>query len=236
MIWVRSLLFVAWFYLVSVPLAILYVAVLVLPRRAMIEAMRLWARMVLFGLRVLAGVTVEVRGREHRPTGAALVASKHQCMLDFIAPLAILPDACFVLKKELMLIPFFGWHAWKARMIPVDRAAHANALRAMLKAVKDRLAQAPRQIVIFPEGTRKAPGAPPDYKPGVAAIYRELGIACTPMATNSGAHWPAHGVLRRPGTIVFEFLEPIGPGLPRAKFMRELEGRIELASKGLLGL
>ena len=229
----RSLLFVAWFYLTSTLLAVMYTVTLVLPRGAIVLAIRFWSSLVLIGLRVIAGIKVEVRGREYIPTGAALIAAKHQGFLDTIAPFTFLADPCYVLKKELMAVPFFGWHATKARMIPIDREAHARALKALVTDARDRLRE-PRQIVIFPEGTRKAPGAPPDYKPGVAGLYRELALPCIPMATNSGVHWPAHGYMRIPGVVVFEFLPPIPAGLKRADFMRELQSRIETASDALL--
>lgn len=233
MIRFRSLLFVAWFYLVSVPWAVALTLALILPRRVMVEGVRLWARVVVLGLRVLAGVRVEVRGLEHLPSGSALIAAKHQSMFDFIGPFVFLPDACFVLKRELMAIPLFGWNANKARMIAIDRGGHAKALKDMMRTARDRMGEA-RQLVIFPEGTRKAPGEAADYKPGVAALYRDLGLPCTPMATNSGVHWPAHGFLRRPGVIVFEFLPSISPGLSRAEFMRELEARLESACDALV--
>ena len=235
MIWLRSLLFVFFFYLISVPLAVIYSVMLLMPRRAMMTGMGMWAQLVMFGLRVLTGIRVEVRGREHLPAGAALIAAKHQGMFDTIAPLGFLPDACFVLKKELLKVPFYGWHATKVKMIPVDREAHSKALRELVATARDRLKEA-RQVIIYPEGTRKAPGAPPDYKPGVAALYRDLGLPCTPMATNSGVHWPARGFPDRPGVIVFEFLPAIPPGLKRAEFMRILEERIETASNRLLSL
>ena len=229
----RSLVFVVWLYLSMALFAIGLSPALLMPHRHAMAVVRAWARFVLFGLRWIAGVRVEVRGLENRPTGAALVASKHQGMLDVIALLAILPDACFVLKKELMPIPFFGWFAWKTRMIAVDRSGHAKALRAMASQARDRLAEG-RQIVIFPEGTRQPPGAPPDYKPGVAAIYRDLEGPCWPVATNAGLTWPAHGLRRRPGVAVYDFRPPIEPGLKRAAFMAELESRIETASTRLL--
>ena len=233
MTWLRSLLFVAWFYAITVPLAIGYAVTLLMPRKAIMEGMRLWARLVNWGLKTFAGVRIELRGREHMPTGPALIAAKHQGMFDTIGPLAFLPDLCFVLKKELLAIPFYGWHARHAGMIPLDREGSSKALKDLMRATRERLKE-PRQIIIFPEGTRQEPGAPPDYKPGVAALYRDLGLPCTPMATNSGVHWPAHGFLRRPGTIVFEFLPPIPPGLKRDEFMRELQDRIETASNRLL--
>lgn len=230
---VRSLIFTLWLYL-SMPLfAIILSPALLMPHRAAMGVIKLWARFVLFGLRWIAGVRVEVRGLEHRPTGPALIAAKHQGMLDVVAPFAFLDDPCFVLKKELMPLPFFGWFAWKTKMIAVDRAAHARALKDMVRQTRARLAD-DRQILIFPEGTRTAPGEPADYKPGVAAIYRDVDAPCWPVATNSGVHWPAHGFKRYPGTVVFEFLPPIPAGLKRAEFMKQLESRIEGASTALL--
>ena len=233
MIRLRSLLFVAWFYLVTMTLAVAYAALLLVPRAGILAGLKVWARLVTLGLRVFTGVRVEVRGLEHAPRGAGLIAAKHQGVFDTIGPFLFLPDACYVLKKELMKVPFYGWEATHARMIPVDRDAHARALKDLVRTARERLSE-PRQIIIFPEGSRKWPGAPPDYKPGVAALYRDLGLPCTPMATNSGVHWSARGWPLQPGTIVFQFLPPIPAGLKRAEFMRELEDRIETATNALL--
>ncbi len=233
MITLRSLVFVLWLYLSMALFAVGLSPALLGPHAIAMGVVRGWARFVLFGLRRIAGVRVELRGLEHRPAGAALVAAKHQGMLDVVALLAVLPDACFVLKKELMPVPFFGWFAWKTRMIAVDRSGHAKALKGMARQARARLAEA-RQIVIFPEGTRTVPGQPGDYKPGVAAIYRDLDGPCWPVATNSGVCWPAHGFRRTPGVVVFEFLPPIPAGLKRAEFMARLESDIETASTRLL--
>ncbi|MET0272875.1 MAG: lysophospholipid acyltransferase family protein [Phenylobacterium sp.] len=235
MIAVRSLLFIGLFYLWSVAYVILILPLMLGPPVVMVRSWRVWTGGVFLLLRVLCGIRVEMRGREHMPTGAALIAAKHQCMLDVFAQFAWLPHSCFVTKKELMWIPFFGWYAAKTKMIVVDRGGHATALRKMVKDAKERFA-ARRQVVIFPEGTRGEPGVPGDYKPGIAALYREIDVPVHPVATNAGVHWPAHGFLRKPGTIVFEYLEPIPPGLKRAEFMRLLEERIETASMKLLPL
>jgi 1-acyl-sn-glycerol-3-phosphate acyltransferase len=229
----RSALFVALFYLWSVIVAVGCTPVLLGPRGLILAMFRVWSRGVTMLLAV-CGVRVEVRGREHIPSGPALVAPKHQCMLDVFAQFAVLPASAFVMKKELMWIPWFGWYATRVGSIVVDRQAHSTALRKLVREAKERFA-ADRQVVIFPEGTRTAPGTRGDYKPGIAALYRELGVPVHPVATNSGAHWPAHGFIRRPGVIVFEYLEPIPPGLKRAEFMRLLESRIETASERLLG-
>jgi len=233
MMMARSLIYVAIFYLWSILCGLAMTPLLLAPRRWMIRAMATWAVVVTVLLRLICGIRVEFRGLEHLPTGRALVAAKHQCMFDTMAPLAVFPDATYVMKRELLRIPFYGWFCVKAGMIELDRQGGAGALRRLIAQSKARLRE-PRQLVIFPEGTRMAPGTKADYQPGVAGLYRELDLPCTPMATNSGAHWPAHGVLRRPGVIVYEFLEPIPAGLKRAAFMRELETRIETATSRLL--
>ena len=235
MLLVRSLLFTVLFYLWSVFWVLLILPLVLTPRIWMVRSWRPWTAGVIFLLRWVCGIRLEYRGRQHIPLKRALIAPKHQCMFDVFAQFAVLPDSCFVTKQELMWIPFFGWYAYKARMIVVDRAGQAAALRKLVADAKDRFADE-RQLVIFPEGTRGDPGVAGDYKPGIAALYRELDVAVHPIATNAGVHWPAHGFLRRPGTIVYEYLEPIPPGLKRAEFMRILQERIETASMALLGL
>jgi 1-acyl-sn-glycerol-3-phosphate acyltransferase len=233
LILIRSLIFTAYFYLLSFVVVILMIPAALFSRAWLIEWVRFWNRATIAGLKVICGVRVEVRGREHLPTGAALIAGKHQCMLDAFTPYSYLPDPCLVMKKELGWIPFFGWYTARAGSIVIDREAHAQALRKMLADARDRMTHA-RQLVIFPEGHRQDPGAAPDYKPGIAALYRDLDMPCLPVATNSGVHWPAHGFLRKPGVIVYEYLEPIPAGLKRAAFMELLEQRIETASNALL--
>ena len=229
----RSLIFVAWLYLSMAIFALFLSPVLLFGPAPSMGVIRMWAAFVLFGLRWICGVKVEVRGLEHRPSGPALIAGKHQGMLDVIAPFTFLSNPCFVMKKELMVLPFFGWFAARTNMIAVDRSAHAAALKGMVRQARERRDEG-RQVLIFPEGTRTAPGAAPDYKPGIAALYRDLDCPCVPMATNAGHHWPAHGFRRTPGTVVYEFLPPIPPGLKRAEFMARLEAELEAASTALL--
>jgi 1-acyl-sn-glycerol-3-phosphate acyltransferase len=228
----RRLAFAAWLYLSILIAGVLYIPFLLGTRRLNNQLIALWGRVVEFGLKAIMGVRIEVRGLEHRPTGACLIAGKHQSMLDTVAPFAFLHDPCFVMKQELMRTPFIGWYGWKAGMIGVDREAHANALKGLVRDARDRLHQA-RELVIFPEGTRAAPGAEAVYKPGVAALYRDLEMPCHLMATNSGDCWPAHGIKFNPGVVVFEFLPPIPAGLKRGEFMRELVERLETASARL---
>ena len=231
---IRSLLFSLWLYLSIFICAVGMSPALLMPHRYAMGVVRIWARLVLFGARWIAGIKVEVRGHEHIPTGGKLVAAKHQSMLDIVVPFTVMDDPCFVLKKELMAVPFFGWFCSKTKMIPVDREAHAKALNDMVQHTTARLAEG-RQIMIFPEGTRTLPGAESQYKPGVAAIYRDVDSACHLIATNSGQHWPAKGNFGfKPGTVVFEFLPPIPAGLKRGEFMKQMQTQIEEASAALL--
>lgn len=234
MIAIRSFLYVALFYLWTAVVAVGCTPILLGPASWSLAMFHFWGRGVT-GLLVVCGIKVEVRGRQYIPTGPAIVAPKHLCMLDVFAQFTWLPASVFVMKKELNWIPWFGWYAAKAGAIDIDRGAGASALKKVVREAKALFAKG-RQVVIFPEGHRGVPGVAGDYKPGVAALYRELDVPVYPVATNSGVHWPAHGFMRRPGTIVFEYLEPIPPGLKRAEFMRLLEERIETASNKLLSL
>jgi 1-acyl-sn-glycerol-3-phosphate acyltransferase len=225
----RSALFLLWFAASSALLAILFLPVLILPEAASVWLARSWSRATFWGLRVFAGITFEVRGTP--PRGGVLVAAKHMSMWDTQALFLLLDQPGIVLKRQLLMIPFYGWYLWKATAIPIDRKGGADALRRMTRRAKTVLA-ADRPILIFPEGTRAKPGAAPDYKPGVAGLYALLNVACVPVALNSGVYWT--GFKKKPGTITLEFLEPIPPGLKRATFMALLEQRIETATAALL--
>jgi 1-acyl-sn-glycerol-3-phosphate acyltransferase len=230
----RSILYAVWYYGLTAGLAILYIPLLALPREALREGIKLWARLLIWGMRVIGGVRLEIRGLERLPKGGAvLLAAKHQSMFDVVPAFACMPDALFVMKRELMRIPVFGWHNRKHGTIVVDRQGQAQAMRKMIADARDRFKE-PRQLLIFPEGTRRPPGAPPDYKPGVAGLYRDLDVPCVPVATNTGVHIDVQGVARSPGVVVYEVLEPIPAGLKRADFMRVLQERIETASNALL--
>ncbi|HUO22296.1 MAG TPA: lysophospholipid acyltransferase family protein [Caulobacteraceae bacterium] len=229
----RKALHAAWLFGVTGLLMILYLPLLLLPRAAMRGGLKLWAVLMVFGMRWIGGVRLEIRGTERLPPGAYLIAAKHQSWFDIVSPFLYAPDALFVMKKELGQIPAFGWLSRKAGMIEVDREAHAKALMAMLADAR-RLMAEPRQLLIFPEGSRSPPGAATSYKPGVAALYRELDLPCVPVATNSGVFLDPRGVALRPGVVVVEILEPLPPGLKRGEFMRLLQDRIDAASAALL--
>ena len=229
---IRSALFGFYFLVGSTLLAVIWMPTLILPRGAIRVCIRFWGRYVEFGLRWICGIRVEIRGRQYLPQGAALVAAKHQSMLDVTGSFAVLPDSCFIMKNELLKIPLFGWYCLKVGMVPLDRSGRMAALKKMVADVRDRFRHE-RQVVIFPEGTRIKPGQPSHYHSGVAALYRELDMPCHLVATNSGVHW-AGGFWRPPGVVVFEFLEPIPAGLKAKVFMLELQARIDAASTKLL--
>jgi 1-acyl-sn-glycerol-3-phosphate acyltransferase len=225
----RSALFLIWFALVSVVMNVTLLPLLLCPPDTILAAARIWSKLSLFGLKWIAGTGLELRGA--LPGHRVLVASKHFSIWETIAFLSLLPRPAIVLKQSLLTIPFYGWYCRRMQMIAIDRAAGAKAIRAMANAAK-RALDANRPVIIFPEGTRTKPGAAPDYKPGVAALYALIGVPCVPVALNSGLFWT--GFLKRPGTIVVEFLDPIAPGLERATFMNELQSRTETATDRLL--
>lgn len=231
LLWFRSIAYNLTLYLTAIVIGIAATPALLMPRGAAVFVIRHLARISIWLLRVIAGTRYEVRGK--LPEGGVLIAAKHQSMWDTIAMPVILNDPAIVLKAELLWIPYYGWFSKKADMIGIDRGAGAKAVRHLIQQGKAALALG-RPIVIFPEGTRAAPGAKLDYKPGVAALYRQLGVPCVPVAVNSGLFWPRRKFLRRPGTIVVEFLEPIPPGLDRETFMATLSERIETATGRLL--
>ncbi|MFC4725554.1 lysophospholipid acyltransferase family protein [Glycocaulis abyssi] len=230
---IGSAIFTVWMYGLMAVMGLVCSPLLLGPRSWARGCFAVYRWLVFGGLRVLCGIRFEVRGAEHIPSGPALIASKHQSMFETLAFWHILPDPAIILKKELKYLPFFGWYAMKLKNVAVDRSAGASALKAMLRAARER-AHEGRQIVIFPQGTRVQPGAPESYKPGVAGLYGAMEVPCVPVALNSGLYWPPSGFVRRPGTIIIEFLPPIPAGLPRARFMEELETRIETASAALL--
>ena len=229
----RSLLFNLAFYLNLIAWSLAILPTLVMPRKAIIRVAQTWARSNLWLMRVIVGTKVEVRGHERIPRGGLLVAAKHQSFWKTFALATLFDDPVFILKRELIWIPFFGWYLWKAGMVPVNRKAGSLALVEMNRRAREEVGRG-RQILIFPEGTRRPPGAEPAYKFGIAHLYTTLGVPCLPVALNSGLFWPRRRFIRRPGTIVVEFLEPLAPGLPRAHFFETVQDRIEAASQRLL--
>jgi 1-acyl-sn-glycerol-3-phosphate acyltransferase len=230
---IRSVVFNVLFYLILVPYLMVAMPTLLLPRWGIIRLAQHWGRVNLHLLRIVCGITVEWRGLEKIPAGACLVAAKHQSVWETFALLTVFRDPTYILKRELLWLPLFGWAAWRARMIPVDRGGGKPALAAMAAHVRDALA-AGKQIIIFPEGTRRPAGAEPKYKYGIAHLYGEGIAACVPIALNSGLFWPRRQFLRYPGTITVEILDPIAPGLPIDEFFERLQRDLEAATARLI--
>lgn len=229
----RSLAFMAWFYVSMAVIGLVPIAVAMLWRPAAVATMRAWTASVRWGVRWILGATTEFRGLERLPPGACLVAARHQSTYDTLAPFGFLQDPAFILKRELMATPVFGWYCRKVNMIPIDREGSARALKDMLSGARAQAAKG-RPVIIFPEGTRQPVDAPGELKPGVAALYRALGLPCVPVALNTGLVWPASGGgPKRPGRVVFEIQEPIPPGLSREEFMARLTTALDPAMKRL---
>ncbi len=233
MILLRSILFNLSFYALLIILMILGLPALLAGRRATEAYARFWTRLSLLLLDRICHLKVEFRGLQHLSRGSAIIACKHQSFLDVLALVLQARGFTFVYKRELGFIPLFGLYLWRSGQIAIDRAKRGGALPRVIAAAQ-RIFADHRQLIIFPEGTRRPVGAPPAYKAGVARVAQETGVVCVPVALNSGLFWRRRGFLRRPGTAVIEFLAPIPPELDKDTFMRLLETRIEDATRRLV--
>ncbi|WP_137127021.1 1-acyl-sn-glycerol-3-phosphate acyltransferase [Roseomonas sp. HF4] len=214
---------------------VLGLPLLAAPPRVVIVYIRGWARLMLALLRLICGIRVEVTGLGHVPPGGAIIAAKHQSAFDTVVWLTLLPDPVYVMKKELLSIPVWGWFARRCGQVPVDRDAGASALRGMVRAAGAALA-AGRPVVIFPEGTRSAPAQRLPYQPGVAALAGATGAPVVPAATDSGLAWGRRAFQKRAGVIHVSILPPLPPGLRRAPFMALLEETIETETARLIAI
>jgi 1-acyl-sn-glycerol-3-phosphate acyltransferase len=229
----RSLVFNGAFYLNFVVQAVLFSPVLLLPERFFWPIGRFWVRSSLWLHQEICRIEDDIRGRENIPGGGFIVASKHQSTWETLRLVELFPRPSFILKRELLWIPLFGWYLWKAGMIPVRRGKGSVALDEMMAHARRAVAEG-RQIIIFPEGTRRPPLAAPDYRYGVTRLYREIGVTCLPVALNSGLFWPRRSLAHRPGTILLACLKPIPPGLDPDLFAAELQAAIETATAALM--
>jgi 1-acyl-sn-glycerol-3-phosphate acyltransferase len=228
----RSIVFNVLFYLNTVAYLIVALPTFFMPYRAIVAVAQSWGRTNLRLLRI-AGIGYEIRGIEKLPKGPLIVAAKHQSAWETFALLPLFENPFFIMKRELQWIPIFGWLTIKGRMVPVDRGAGSQALAAMVERARIELAYS-RQLIIFPEGTRRPPGAEPRYKYGVAHLYATEGVPCVPVALNSGLFWPRRSILRHPGTVIVEILDPIMPGLEKDEFFRRLQSELEAATSRLI--
>lgn len=234
MIFIRSTIFNIFFYVWTLLMTIPILPLLLTPPKIVINAGRGWAWGIKWGARIICGIKWEVRGKQYIPKShPAIIASKHQSAWETAVFYLLCDMPVYVLKKELQKIPVFGWYTKAIKTIAVDRTATVSAIKDLIMQAEDRLKKG-RQLILFPEGTRVKPGETGKYQAGIAAIYKHVNIAVTPVALNSGVCWPKNSYMKYPGTITFEFLPPIDPGLEKAEFMKELEEKIETASSRLL--
>ncbi|MCK1708900.1 MULTISPECIES: lysophospholipid acyltransferase family protein [unclassified Bradyrhizobium] len=229
LIFLRSLVFNVLFYAVLVGLAIVALPTFLMPARALLTVAGWWAKASIFLMRVICNIKVEVRGAEKIPEGPLLVVAKHQSFWETFALMPFFNRPIFILKRQLMHIPVFGQFLRKIEMIAINRSAGVKALLDMTRRARAAV-RSGRQLLIFPEGTRRPPGAPPDYKTGFAQIYSACGVQCLPIALNSGLFWPRRTFMRYPGTLVVEFLDPLPPGLPKDEFIARVRDVIEDAT------
>jgi 1-acyl-sn-glycerol-3-phosphate acyltransferase len=232
MTWARAAAFNLALYAWTVIVGTCGLPFLLAPRRWAMRFGRFWSQGVLWLLRATTSLDYRIVGRERLPAGPCIVAMKHQSAWDAITLPVVLDDPAPIVKRELLRLPVYGWYMARAGAIAIDRSAGAAALRTILAATRVAAAEG-RPIVIYPQGTRVAPGMSAPYQPGVFALYQALALPVVPAAVNSGLYWRRRSFLKRPGRIVLEFLEPIPPGWPRRRMMAELEHRIETATAAL---
>jgi 1-acyl-sn-glycerol-3-phosphate acyltransferase len=218
-------------YAMMALMAVFFTPWAIFDRRGAFAAVHAYCRWVRWTARWMVGLKTEVRGTP--PTGEVLIASKHQSFLDIIIIVSEVPRPKFIMKKQLKWAPILGWYALRIGCVPVDRGRRAQAIQQMTEGVKAGV-QEPGQLIIYPQGTRVAPGTHKPYKVGTAILYEQTGQTCIPAATNVGVFWPRTGIFRKPGLAVVEFLDPIGPGMTSTAFMQELEAKIETASNRLM--
>ncbi len=229
--WLRSLVFVILIYAAMPILGLIFFVPALVSRDWAFKACHSYCVFVRWLAPWLIGLRTEVRGTP--PVEEVMVAAKHQSFLDIILIYGALPRAKFIMKRELMYAPVIGQYALRLGCVPVDRGKRGAAIAKMLDDVaKDR--DKAGQLIIYPQGTRVAPGAYLPYKSGTGALYEQLNQPVVPVATNVGLFWPRKGIWRKPGLAVVEFLDPIAPGLPKSSFMNELEKIIEDQSNVLM--
>lgn len=229
--WLRSLVFVGQMYAAMAIMAMYFAPLAAIDRTWAYRGVHTYCRWVRWTARWMVGLASEVRGTP--PSEEVLICAKHQSFFDIIILVSVIPRPRFVMKQELVRAPILGWFALRIGCIPVDRGRKAVAIQQMVDGVEKRREMA-GQLIIYPQGTRVAPGAKEPYKVGPAILYERLRQTCIPAATNVGVFWPRRGIMRRPGLAVVEFLEPIPPGLAQRHFLEHLEAVIENASDRLI--
>ncbi|MEJ6395710.1 lysophospholipid acyltransferase family protein [Gymnodinialimonas sp. 2305UL16-5] len=229
--YIRSILFILQMYVAMPIVAIVYFPWALVSPAGAYAACHAYCAWVFWTMKWMVGLRIDVRGTP--PNGEVVIAAKHQSFLDIMAIYHAVPHGKFIMKREILWTPLIGQYAWRMGCVPVNRGKRGAAITKMLDDVRSGKQQG-GQLIIYPQGTRIAPGVDAPYKVGTGALYEQLGQPCIPVSTNVGVFWPKHGLLRKPGTAVVEFLPAIAPGLGKQEFMAKLETEIETASNALL--
>lgn len=191
-----------------------------------------WSGHLLAAARVLLGLRYELRGT--LPPGDLLIGAKHQSFFDILILAHLAPQRAFIMKKQILNVPIMGWFAYKAGCIPIDRARGSEAMKVMVEGVRAAMARGLGQLIVYPEGTRTAPGSKRRYKPGIGVLAESTGLPVVPVATNVGLFWDKRGWPIRSGTGVLEILPTIAPGLSANDLVARLEAEVEAASDALM--
>lgn len=229
--WLISLIYVFQIYAMMLIMGIVFAPWAIVSPRGARCACKTYSAWCMWTVRWMCGLRTEVRGPV--PDGEVMVAAKHQSFLDIMMIFHALPSAKFIMKREILWTPVIGLYAKRLGCVPVNRGKKGKAIAKMVKDVAAEFKE-PGQLVIYPQGTRVAPGDHKPYKVGPAVLYEGLQQTCVPVATNVGLFWPRKGIIRRPGLGVVEFLDPVEPGLEKEVFMETLEERVESASNQLM--
>ncbi len=230
MVWVRSVIFNVLFYMMFIAEMIIFTPIyFILPRKKAYFVPKFWARSNLWLMKVIVGTRVKIEGLENLPKGPFIFAPKHQNFWDTFAFLPHIEDPLYILKRELLWIPVFGWYVAKQRMIGIDRSARGKAMAEVMTRTLEEM-KGGRQLIIYPEGTRRPPGAEPVYKYGIARLYRDLQMPVVPVVHQAGIFWPRRSILRQGGTIIARILPPIQPGMEEKEFFEHLVKTMEAAS------
>ncbi len=229
--WIRSLIFMITIYAWMLILGIVFAPYALFTKRGALQACKTYARSTIWLARWMVGIRCEVRGSP--PHDEVVIGAKHQSFLDIIMIFSAIPHGKFIMKQELLWTPIIGMYARRLGCIPVNRGKRGAAVAKMVKDVAKEFTE-PGQLVIYPQGTRVAPGVQKPYKVGTAVLYEGLGFPCVPVATNAGVFWPRSGIMRKPGLAIVDFLDPIEPGVARDEFLDRLEQEIETRSNSLM--
>ncbi|MBR7158718.1 MAG: 1-acyl-sn-glycerol-3-phosphate acyltransferase [Alphaproteobacteria bacterium] len=233
MLFIRSLLFTS--FLISDTFLTCFFGLFLLPfpSRYAVKNAHFWSKRIILGARYILGLKLIIKGAELLPKdGGYIIACKHQSAFDTTIFHSFIPEPIMIFKKELTYVPLIRQQLLKTGCIPVDRKGGTTAMRAMFAEAKEKLSSG-KSIVIFPEGTRTAPGTTTVYNPGVALLYEKCNVPVFPAAINSGYFWPRNSFTKKPGTVVLEIMPALPAGLGKKEFLAELQNDIETTMKTL---